>query len=43
MTVYTVMNNSTSILLGQFDQVNDHYKVNAIIVAEAVKQTNFSK
>jgi hypothetical protein len=43
MAVYAIMNNSADNLLGQFDQLNDHHQKSAIIIAEAIKQTNFSK
>jgi uncharacterized integral membrane protein len=43
MAVYAIMNNSADNLLAQFDQLDDHYQKSAIIIAEAIKQTNFSK
>ena len=43
MVVYAVMGNSAESLLAQFDQLNDHYQANAIIVADAVTLTDFSK
>lgn len=43
MVVYAVMGNSADGLLNQFDQLNDHFEANAIILADAVKLTDFGK
>jgi hypothetical protein len=43
MVVYAVMGNSADNLLGQFDQLNDHHQRNAIIIAEAIEQTDIGQ